>query len=116
MTAKQITTILIDAGTPGDTINALEPVITNVVWMQTRLKDTRTEIGKASVVVPYDNGGGQTGTRENPLYKAYEALWKSYMLGMDKILKYLPAGAEIPETPAAPKSVLQEVLEKHGKS
>lgn len=115
MTAKQLTNILIDAGVKDKTVKALEPVITNTVWMQKKLNETRKEIGEASVVIPYDNGGGQTGVRENPLYKAYEALWKSYIAGMDKIIKFLPAGTEIPDEPEAPKSVLQEVLERRGK-
>lgn len=30
------------------------------------------------LVIPYDNGGGQSGVRENPAYKQYEALSKQY--------------------------------------
>ncbi len=37
----------------------------------------------------YDNGGGQTGVRENPAFRAYEALWKTYLSGLDALLKLL---------------------------
>lgn len=30
------------------------------------------------LIVAYDNGGGQSGTRENPFYPAYEKLLASY--------------------------------------
>lgn len=31
------------------------------------------------LITTYDNGGGQTGTRENPYYPAYERLLASYV-------------------------------------
>ena len=40
--------------------------------------------------MPYDNGGGQRGIRENPAFKGYESLWKAYMQGMNRILDTLP--------------------------
>lgn len=59
----------------------------------------------------YDNGGGQTGVRENPAFRAYEALWKTYLSGLDALLKQLPAQmepeqlAEVP--PVSPLAVVQ---------
>ena len=68
----------------------IEPVIENAATMKVRLDDLREMIITEDFMVEYDNGGGQKGIRENPVFKAYEALWKSYMLGMDKILSVIP--------------------------
>ena len=98
-------------------IQALEPVIDNVAWMRAKLDEIREEIVDEGIVIAYDNGGGQTGVRENPAYKAYESLWKSYMLGVAKILEALPAQTakeekkEIDE--GKPKNVLALVQAKH---
>lgn len=100
-------------------MKALEPIIENVAWMKIKLDDAREKIASSSVVIPYDNGGGQSGIRENPLYKGYEALWKSYITGLDRILGALPKEAiesvadEI--TSNEPKSVLELVRGKHKK-
>jgi len=50
----------------------------NIVFMEERLDETRAFIADEPVAVEYDNGGGQTGIRENPKYKGYENLLKSY--------------------------------------
>ena len=46
-------------------------------------------------MVEYNNGGGQEGTRINPLFKAYEALWKDYMMGMGRILGAFPEEKQV---------------------
>ncbi len=74
-------------------IKSLDPVILNVSWMKSKLDDARTAIGEDGITVEYDNGGGQTGVRENPAFRAYEALWKTYLSGLDALLKLLPEGA-----------------------
>lgn len=93
----------------------LEPIIANTAWMKTKLDETIKEIKSSKIVIPYDNGGGQQGTRENPLFKAYESLWKSYMQGMTKILEALPPEIRKQEEEKAeePKTVLQIVRAKH---
>ena len=68
-------------------------MILNVSWMKSKLDDARTAIGEDGITVEYDNGGGQTGVRENPAFRAYEALWKTYLSGLDALLKLLPEGA-----------------------
>lgn len=114
---KKIMDILESAEISERRIKALSPIIENVAFMKTKLDDTREKIAGSSVVIPYDNGGGQTGIRENPLYKGYESLWKSYLNGMDRILSVLPAEAakkiadEIEEE--SPVSVLELVRNKH---
>ena len=70
----------------------------------------------ASVVCEYDNGGGQTGTRENPIFKAYINLWRAYMVGLEKYTSYLPADLK-DEAAGDGFSVLEEVKQmKRGKA
>ena len=92
---------------------ALEPIVREVAWMRMKLEESRAKIKSAAIVVKYNNGGGQSGYRENPWFKAYEALWKSYLSGMDKILAALPAetaqAEKESEEAAAPKNVIEIV-------
>ena len=114
---QRLTSLLFDCGVPEKKISMLEPVIDNVAWMRGKLDAARDAVKNSNVVIPYDNGGGQTGIRENPIYKGYESLWKSYMSGLEKILACLPADvARDQETEVdAPKTVLQLVRSKHKK-
>ena len=85
-------------------------------WMATMaIDETREQIKNTSVAIPYDNGGGQKGIRENPLFKGYEGLWKAYMSGMSKILDELPeeAAKVVVEDEVKPKTVLEMVRERH---
>lgn len=88
--AEKIRGVLRDAEVSDKRIKALEATIENVAWMKEKLEEARDEIGDESMVIPYDNGGGQSGIRENPLYKGYENLWKSYLTGLDRIMSALP--------------------------
>lgn len=111
---NRILDLLNESGMKEAKIEALRPVIENVAWMKVKLDDTREKIKSSSVVVPYDNGGGQTGIRENPLYKGYESLWKSYMTGMSKILEAFPAEEVKKEVEAQkPATVLEMVRGRH---
>lgn len=111
---NRILDLLNESGMKEAKIEALRPVIENVAWMKVKLDDTREKIKTSSVVVPYDNGGGQTGIRENPLYKGYESLWKSYMTGMSKILEAFPAEEMKKEVEAQkPATVLEMVRGRH---
>lgn len=101
---------------PDTQLKILEPVIMNTAWMRVRLDTARREMEEAKIVVEYDNGGGQKGLRENPIFKAYEALWKSFMLGMGRILDAIPE--EKQEELAGkmdevrPQTVLDKIREK----
>lgn len=98
-------------------IKALDSIIENTAWMKIKLDDAREAVKTSNVVIPYDNGGGQTGLRENPLFKGYESLWKSYMTGMSRILECLPSeqvNIEV-EKIETPKTVLELVRNKHRK-
>lgn len=114
---KRLTSILNDAGISKRRIDALESVIENTAWMKIKLDDARDAVQTSNVVIPYDNGGGQKGLRENPIFKGYESLWKSYMAGMGRLLECLPAEQATieSETANAPKTMLELVREKHKK-
>ena len=113
----RITAILNDAGISDRRMQTLAPIIENVSWMRAKLDDSRQLIKNSNIVVPYNNGGGQKGIRENPAFKGYEALWKAYMQGMNRILDTLPP-EEIQEAVAPdirPQTVLDTIRNKHNK-
>ena len=115
--ARRLTKLLKNANVSDVRMNGLKSIIDNVAWMKIKLDDARESIKTSSVVIPYDNGGGQMGLRENPLFKGYESLWKSYMSGMEKILAALPpevAKAE-EKVEEKPKTILELVRNKHQK-
>lgn len=109
-----IITALNDAGITPKKMAVLMPVVDNVAWMAGKLDEAREAIRAEGVVIEYDNGGGQSGIRENPLFKGYESLWKSYIAGMNKILECIhgDVAVEIKEADA-PKTVLELVRNKH---
>ena len=98
-------------------MKALESVIENTAWMRVKLDDTRESIKGSGVAIPYNNGGGQKGIRENPLFKGYQSLWKSYMSGMETIIACLPKddGKALENAPESPKTVLELVRTKYQK-
>lgn len=112
---QRLTALLFDCNISEKRMSALDPVIDNVSWMRVKLDDTREAIKNSSVVIAYDNGGGQKGLRENPLYKGYASLWKSYMSGMNALMDAIPDDTELKaqETPEKPKTVLELMREKH---
>lgn len=91
---KRIYELLDRAGVKDSRRDALEVVIDSCAFMRVKLEDCQDAIKTSNVVIPYDNGGGQKGLRENPLFKGYEALHKSYLLGLDKIMAVIPKDAE----------------------
>ena len=87
---ERLDALLDKANVPQQNRAVLAPVIDNMAWQRIKLDETRIEMQNASVVCDYDNGGGQTGVRENPIFKAYINLWRAYMLGLEKFTSYLP--------------------------
>lgn len=49
-----------------------------VIFMSKKLKESKAGLKDQAIVIPYDNGGGQTGIRENPAFTAYEKLLATY--------------------------------------
>ena len=109
----RISGILLSAGVSEKRMNLLEPVITNTAWMKAKLDDARAAIKNAQIAISYDNGGGQRGIRENPLFKGYSALWRSYMAGMNRIIDCLPEEAVKIDEDAKPENVLSIIRAKH---
>ena len=112
--AKRLKDIMLEAGVSEGKRKLLDPVADNVACMKLRLDRARELMEDTDVAIAYDNGGGQTGLRENPVYKGYESLWKSYMVGLEKILNAIPeAAAKQIEVQDKPATVLELVRSKH---
>lgn len=47
-------------------------------FMRAKLSETSKLMMAEDVVIPYDNGGGQSGIRRNPVFDGYESLLKTY--------------------------------------
>lgn len=87
---ERLEALLDRADVPQQQRDVLAPVIDNMAWQRVKLDETREEMKEASVVCEYNNGGGQAGIRENPIFKAYINLWRAYMVGLEKYTSYLP--------------------------
>lgn len=113
---NRIHDLLSEIGISDKRMKLLEPIILNTAWMKAKLDDAREAIKNSNIVISYDNGGGQKGIRENPLFKGYESLWRSYMAGMAKILESLPQEVIEQSVEAEkPATVLELVRNKHRK-
>ena len=113
--ANRLKSLLFDCEVSQLYIDLLSTTIENTAWMKVKLDEAREAIKTSNVVIPYDNGGGQKGLRENPLFKGYESLFKAYMSGMRQILDVLPDTAKNvkKEEIEKPKTMLELVREKH---
>lgn len=87
---KRLYDLLERAEVPQQKQEALAPVIDNMAWLRVKLDEARKEMQDASIICEYNNGGGQTGVRENPIFKAYVNLYRAYMVGFEKFSSYLP--------------------------
>lgn len=111
---NRINALLADTGISDKRMKLLEPIILNTAWMKAKLDDAREAIKNSNIVISYDNGGGQKGIRENPLFKGYESLWRSYMAGMVKIIDSLPPDQiEQAIEVEKPATMLELVRNKH---
>lgn len=113
---RKITRELKRAKISGYKMKILEPIIQNCAWMRVKLDEVREDISLEKITVEYDNGGGQKGIRKNPIFDGYEALWKSYMLGMGRILDCIPDRDEAEEAlkveETRPSTVLDQIRAK----
>ena len=87
---RRLYALLDEAHIPRQQQDVLAPVIDNLAWMRIKLDDSRALIKSSGIVVPYDNGGGQKGIRENPAFKGYVSLMKTYLSALEKYTSYLP--------------------------
>lgn len=59
--------------------NKIKTLEEQVRVMSDKLKQAAEQVPAEDLIVEYDNGGGQTGVRENPFFPAYEKLLNSYI-------------------------------------
>lgn len=64
----------------------------SVVFMAEKLEESRKAMKYEPLVVPYDNGGGQTGMRENPHFAAYEKLMNTYTRSLSQLTQIVEKG------------------------
>ena len=107
---KRLMEILQNAEVSEHKIKALETVIDHCAFMRAKLDETMENLIDQGMSIPYDHGGGQSGTRENPEFKGYENMLKTYKLYLDRILLELPTEirSEI-STSSSTDNVLQMV-------
>lgn len=63
----------------------------SVIFMEKKLEETRELIRHQPLVIEYDNGGGQSGIRENPSFVSYEKLFASYSKGLKTLMEIIEA-------------------------
>lgn len=66
-----------------------------VVFMADKLEESRKAMKDEPLVVPYDNGGGQSGIRENPHFTAYEKLMATYSKSLRHLAEIVEKGAPV---------------------
>ena len=103
---KRLEALLDMADVPKQQRDVLAPIMDNMAWQRVKLDEAREEMQDSSIICEYNNGGGQSGTRENPIFKAYINLWRAYMVGLEKFSSYLPK--ELQEE-AAGENILEQV-------
>ena len=108
--------ILKEAGAEEWKVKMLLPVIENTAWMCVKLEDSIAAIKSSEIAISYDNGGGQSGIRQNPLFQGYESLWKSYMTGMSQIMTAAGAQKDAKSEKLKPKSVIALVRSNQKKA
>lgn len=64
-----------------------------VIFMAKKLKESKAGLRDQAIVIPYDNGGGQTGIRENPAFTAYEKLLATYTKSLATLRDVIGDGA-----------------------
>jgi hypothetical protein len=65
----------------------------SVLFMARKLKEAKKTLKKETLVIEYDNGGGQKGIRENPHYVAYERLLASYNKSLRQLTEIIENGS-----------------------
>lgn len=80
-------------GAPENVRDRARELAENVLWMEAKLANAREVIGRSSVAIPYDNGGGQKGIRKNPAFDGYNSLMSSYTKSLKQLCEML--GTEV---------------------
>lgn len=66
-----------------------------VLFMSEKLKEERKKLEKEPLIIDYDNGGGQSGIRENPHYTAYEKLLSSFNKSLKQLTEIIENGTPV---------------------
>lgn len=66
----------------------------SVLFMAKKLSEAREQMKEEALVIEYDNGGGQSGIRENPHYTAYEHLLATYSKSLRQLADILKDGSQ----------------------
>lgn len=103
---NRIKRLMKEAGAEEWKIKLYQQVIENTAWMAVKLEDTIAVIKNSEITISYNNGGGQSGIRQNPLFQGYESLWKAYMTGMSQIMSAADVKKDAKSTDLRPKTVL----------
>ena len=77
----------------------------SVLFMASKLKETRIAIQSEPLVIEYDNGGGQKGIRENPSFVAYEHLLTTYNKSLRQLTEIIDKGSSVRK----PSGILNEL-------
>lgn len=89
MAARTVRVADLVANVPEQVRPLVAELAENVLFMRRKLAQTRKGIRQQDVVIPYDNGGGQEGIRENPAFKGYHALLASYRKSLEELVMLL---------------------------
>ena len=74
----------------------------NIVFMAHKLRETRESMGHTPLVAKYDNGGGQSGYRENPVFKSYNSMASRYIAALHELQSILGAPVVVSGTDERP--------------
>ena len=88
----------------------LKPLCENVGFLKARLDMAREELDGEPLVIEYQHGKDQSGTTENPAFRAYEGLFRSYVAGLAKILDALPQAVSTAAFNAEPKQTQLAII------
>lgn len=64
-----------------------------VVMMSEKIAESIENLRDEPLAIPYDNGGGQTGIRENPEYVAFEKLMATYTKSLRQLIEIVEKGS-----------------------
>ena len=64
----------------------------SVLFMAGKLKEAREAMKDEELIIPYDNGGGQMGIRENPHFTAFEKLITTYTKSLRQLSEIVEKG------------------------
>ena len=67
----------------------------SVLFMADKLEESRKAMKDEALIIPYDNGGGQSGIRENPHFTAYEKLVTTYTKSLRQLTEIIEKGSPV---------------------